>query len=146
MVEHETFNLVVLGSSPSGPTNLNPLIFFTILSHQLESSLRPPKIKQYIDRTRERILVLFFSVGYDGTTPVTPPLWPAQPDEIADALAFALCYEGRKRVHHADDFMAQIAAERLVRHLERAGFVVMKAPPAVARTSSRMPAPPGGGR
>ena len=34
--------------------------------------------------------------------------------------------EGRKRVHNADEYMAAIAAERVVRHLERAGFGVMK--------------------
>jgi hypothetical protein len=35
----------------------------------------------------------------------------------------------RKRNHDADAFRANIAAERVVRHLERAGFVVMKKPP-----------------
>ena len=40
-------------------------------------------------------------------------LRPATPDEIADALSFALRYQGRKRVHHADDMMARITAERL---------------------------------
>ena len=37
--------------------------------------------------------------------------------EIADSLSFALLYDGRKRVHHADEFMARITAERLVQHL-----------------------------
>ncbi len=54
---------------------------------------------------------------------------PATPDEIADALAFALRYEGRKRVRQADDMMARITADRLVRHLEASGFVLMKADP-----------------
>jgi len=71
------------------------------------------------------------------------PLRPAQPGEIAEALAFALRYEGRKRVHQADDFMARITAERLVRHLERSGFVLMKAPGGAAPSTSRMPPPPG---
>ena len=31
------------------------------------------------------------------------------------------------RVHNADEFMAEIVAKRLVEHLERAGFLVMKA-------------------
>ena len=35
----------------------------------------------------------------------------------------------RKRVHNADELMSEIVAERLVEHLERAGFVVMKKPP-----------------
>lgn len=56
-------------------------------------------------------------------------LTPADPRDLADALAFALRFEGRKRVHQADEYMAAITAERLVRHLERAGFVVMKKPP-----------------
>jgi hypothetical protein len=41
-------------------------------------------------------------------------LRPATPDEIADALSFALRYQGRKRVNHADDMMARITADRLV--------------------------------
>ena len=59
-------------------------------------------------------------------------LRPATPDEIAETLSFALRYEGRRRVHQADDIMARITAERLVRHLERSGFVLMRRPPAVA--------------
>ena len=34
----------------------------------------------------------------------------------------------RKRVHNADEIMAEIVAKRLVEHLDRAGFVVMKRP------------------
>ncbi len=70
-------------------------------------------------------------------------LRPATQDEIAQALSFALQYEGRKRVHQADNMMARITAERLVRHLERSGFVVMKRPPAPDPTTSHMPAPGG---
>ena len=66
----------------------------------------------------------------------TTRLRPAEPDEIADALSFALQYEGRKRVHHADNMMARITADRLVRHLARSGFVVMKAPPLPAHSAS----------
>ena len=54
---------------------------------------------------------------------------PASPEDLAAALAFALRLEGRKRVHNADESMSEIVAKRLVRHLERAGFVVMKKPP-----------------
>ena len=60
-----------------------------------------------------------------------PPPRPATADELIESLAFALRYEGRKRVHHADDMMARITAERLVRHLRGSGFVVMKDPDAV---------------
>jgi hypothetical protein len=59
------------------------------------------------------------------------PLTPAAPDDLADALAFALRFDGRKRKHDAGEFMAAIVARRLVEHLDRAGFVVMKKPPAV---------------
>ena len=55
-------------------------------------------------------------------------LTPADPSDLAAALAFALRYQGRKRVHNADEIMAEIVAKRLVEHLERAGFVVMKSP------------------
>jgi hypothetical protein len=58
-------------------------------------------------------------------------LTPADPRDLADAVAFALRFDGRKRVHNADEYMAAIAAERVVRHLERAGFVVMKRPPEI---------------
>jgi hypothetical protein len=47
-------------------------------------------------------------------------LTPADPRDVADAIAFVLQFEGRKRAHHADEYMAAIAAERVVRHLERA--------------------------
>jgi hypothetical protein len=59
-------------------------------------------------------------------------LRPATADEIAETLAFALRYDGRKRVHDADLAMGRITAERLVRHLEQSGFVVMKRPLAAA--------------
>ena len=55
-------------------------------------------------------------------------LTPASPDDLVTALAFALRYQGRKRVHDADQIMAEIVARRLVEHLNRAGFVVMKRP------------------
>jgi hypothetical protein len=63
-------------------------------------------------------------------------LRPATPAEIADSLSFALRYDGRRRVHHADDAMARITADRLVAHLERSGFVIMKCPDAAAPTRS----------
>jgi hypothetical protein len=56
-------------------------------------------------------------------------LIPANPRDPADAIAFALRFEERRRVHQAEEYMAAIAAERVVRHLERAGFVIMKRPP-----------------
>ncbi len=53
----------------------------------------------------------------------------ADPRDLADALAFALRFQGRKRVHNADEIMSEIVAKRLVEHLERAGFVVMRRAP-----------------
>jgi hypothetical protein len=55
-------------------------------------------------------------------------LTPADPRDLAEAVTFALRFEGRKRKHDAAEYMAAIAAERVVRHLERAGFVVMRKP------------------
>jgi hypothetical protein len=56
-------------------------------------------------------------------------LTPADPRDLADAIAFALKFSGRKRVHDADAFMAKITADRIVRHLEQSQYVVMKRPP-----------------
>jgi hypothetical protein len=53
-------------------------------------------------------------------------LTPASRDDLANALAFALRFQGRTRVHNADEIMAAIVARRLVDHLERSGFVVIK--------------------
>jgi hypothetical protein len=52
----------------------------------------------------------------------------ADASDLAEAIAFALRFEGRKPVHTAGEYMAAIAAERVVRQLERAGFVAMKRP------------------
>jgi hypothetical protein len=59
----------------------------------------------------------------------TPQLRPATPDEIADALAFALRFDGRRRFDKGNEIMAKITAGHLVRYLEQAGFVMMKKPP-----------------
>jgi hypothetical protein len=56
-------------------------------------------------------------------------LTPAAPEHIADSISFALLFSGRKRVHDSDRMTASIAAKRIVRHLERSGFVLMKQPP-----------------
>jgi hypothetical protein len=86
---------------------------------------------------------MFANDRYRPAMPDTPHLRPATPDEIADALSFALRYQGRKRVYHADDQMARITAERLIQHLTASGFVVMKGQPAQAPTTAHMP--PAGG-
>jgi hypothetical protein len=70
---------------------------------------------------------LFKSFGYrPAMSDPADKLTPADPRDLADALAFALRFQGRKRVHNADEIMSGIVAKRLVEHLERAGFVVMK--------------------
>ena len=64
-------------------------------------------------------------------------LTPASPEDLADALAFALRFDGRRRKHDAAEFMAAIVARRLVDHLDRCGFVVMKKPPIRWRRGAR---------
>lgn len=68
-----------------------------------------------------------------------PKLRPATADEIAETLSFALRYQGRKRVHDAADAMARITADRLVRHLEASGFVLMRRPPGAAPAVGTVP-------
>jgi hypothetical protein len=71
---------------------------------------------------------MFTSVHYSPAMPDMPHLHPATQADVAEALAFALRYDGRKRVRDADLIMARITADRLVRHLEQSGFVLMKRP------------------
>ena len=63
-------------------------------------------------------------------------LRPATAQEIQESLSFALRYAGRRRVHHADDMMARITAERLVQHLEQSGYVLMRRPDKAAPSTS----------
>ena len=53
----------------------------------------------------------------------------ATAEELNRTLAFALRFDGRKRTYTATDFMAHITADRLIEHMQRSGFVVMKRPP-----------------
>ncbi len=46
--------------------------------------------------------------------PEADKLTPADPSDLAAALAFALRYQGRKRVHNADEIMAEIVAKMSV--------------------------------
>jgi hypothetical protein len=64
------------------------------------------------------VLAMFMSCRYRNAMPEDPSLRPATTDEIMSALSFALLFQGRKRVHHADDIMAKITAERLTKHLK----------------------------
>lgn len=67
------------------------------------------------------------------------PLRPAERADLIQTIAHGLRYEGRRRIHHSDDFMARVAAEKLVEHLLRSGYVVMKGPGAAP---PREPLPP----
>jgi len=71
-------------------------------------------------------LVSFSSLVKPRVMPDADRLTPASSEDLADALAFALRYSGRKRTHDAGEMMAAIVAKRLVEHLERSGFIVMK--------------------
>ena len=64
-------------------------------------------------------------------------LRPATPEEIAEALSFALRFDGRKPFPQSSSLMAQITAAHLVQHLQRCGFLLMKSPDAVAPSTSR---------
>ena len=56
-------------------------------------------------------------------------LTPAKPEDIAEAIAYLLQFDGGKRTHRADEMMARIVAEQPVEALERAGLVVVQRPP-----------------
>ncbi len=57
-------------------------------------------------------------------------LTAATPEEIAEALSYALRYDERGKPRRGGwDFAAGLAAERLTDHLRRSGFVVMRTRP-----------------
>jgi len=58
-------------------------------------------------------------------------LTTASAQDLVDALAFALRFQGRRRVYNAAEIMAEIVANRLVEHLNRAGYVIMKRAPEI---------------
>jgi uncharacterized protein YbjT (DUF2867 family) len=63
--------------------------------------------------------------------PLPPGLSAASSDEVADALAYALRYDERGRPRPSGgQLVASLAAEHLVKHLERSGFLVLKLPAA----------------
>jgi hypothetical protein len=70
------------------------------------------------------------TLSYPGLmTEPDPKLTLATPDDLAQSLSFALRFEGRKSQHDSDRLNADIVAKRLVRYLDKAGYVVMKKPP-----------------
>lgn len=65
------------------------------------------------------------------------PLRPATRDEVSQALGYALQSNRSGKSHrHATEMTARIAADVLAEHLELAGFVVMKKPPAQAHSDA----------
>ncbi len=66
-------------------------------------------------------------------------LRPATPEEVAEALSFALRFEGRRPFPQANTLMAEITAAHLVEHLQRCGLYVMKGPDALAPSASHQP-------
>ena len=68
-------------------------------------------------------------------------LTPAEPRDLADAIAFALRYSGGKRVRDADEVGATIAARRIVEHLRGARYLVMKRPLAERAARRELAAP-----
>ena len=61
---------------------------------------------------------------------------PASADDLEQALAFALRFDGCKRVYHGDEFMARMTAQRLVEHLSAIG-VCRDAPGATTEAAQR---------
>jgi hypothetical protein len=41
-------------------------------------------------------------------------LTPADPSDLTGSIAFALCFDGRKRFHEGDKLMANITAKRVL--------------------------------
>ncbi|HEY1885910.1 MAG TPA: hypothetical protein VGG86_07635 [Roseiarcus sp.] len=94
-------------------------------------SLTTPRIAESASARNAGVFVLasFSSVRYRPAMPDDEKLTPAAPADVADSISFALRWSGRKRVHDSDALAASIAADRIVRHLERCGYVLMKRSP-----------------
>ncbi len=75
---------------------------------------------------------------------IDKPLKPATRESLIQTLAHGLRFEGRKRIHQADELMAWIAAEKLADHIDRANLVVMQKPPGRAHSSPPRDAKPEG--
>jgi hypothetical protein len=61
---------------------------------------------------------------------------PATPEELAEALSFALRFNGRKQFPQSHALMARVTAEHLVEHLTRCGFEVTKRAATAAPSTS----------
>ncbi len=63
-------------------------------------------------------------------------LRPALREDVEQALSFALRFDGKKPMKHAEPLMAKIVAEHIANHLEKSGFVISRRPPRAAPTAS----------
>lgn len=61
---------------------------------------------------------------------------PATTDELAEALSFALRFNGRKSFPQSHALMARVTAEHLVQHLLRCGFEITRRPATAAPSTS----------
>ena len=75
------------------------------------------------------VLVSFSSLGLASAHARRRPPHPRQLRRPRRCARLRAAISGRKRTHDAGEMMAAIVAKRLVEHLERSGFVVMKKPP-----------------
>jgi hypothetical protein len=55
-------------------------------------------------------------------------LTPADPRDVVTALSLGLTAKPKLAQYQAAETMAKLVAERLVEHLERSGFVIMRKP------------------
>src|SRR6202011_5447728 len=60
------------------------------------------------------VLDSFSASRYHPPMPDEPKLTPATPDDLAQALAHGLRFNGRKHFHQGDELMARITAEHLI--------------------------------
>jgi hypothetical protein len=60
---------------------------------------------------------------------------PVSREALVQAIQHGMLFDGRKRSHSWDKINAQVAAEKLADYLERANFVVMRAPPLAPHTA-----------
>jgi hypothetical protein len=80
------------------------------------------------------VLAPFSKSGYRTPMPDDEKLTPASPRDVETELALALTGGRSLERAQAAEVTASVVAERLVAHLERSGFVIMRRlPPDTAR-------------
>jgi hypothetical protein len=68
----------------------------------------------------------FLIRSHESAYPPSMPndLTPEARESLIHTVAHSLLFEGRKRTHHADRMIAEIAARKVVEHLLRCGYVI----------------------